>query len=340
MARRALTAALLLVILGGTAQAQQGAVEKTGNFLSSLLGIRGSTPAEPMKLTAEPQPKAKETATARQPAKASAATAKAAEAPADKLVAKAKTAKAAPKEKAASPAPAENAAAKATSGDAPVATAALGDEAAERPRPKKALGPFRGGGSQAVCVRTCDGFFFPVNYEGAQSDDRYAEACANSCPASPTEVYFMPRGGDLKQAATARGERYTSLDTAFLYRKERNASCTCKASSQTWAEVLKPVDPLIRRGKDDIIVTPEKSLELARPVEPDLAKAEMVANAGPKSSKKSAAKKSPDKKLAKGKRPAEGHAAAATGQTLGKNAPFRNTTRFMKVDPEPTASIR
>ena len=36
---------------------------------------------------------------------------------------------------------------------------------------------FVGGGPLAICVRTCDGFFFPVNYEGTGAKDQYEEVC-------------------------------------------------------------------------------------------------------------------------------------------------------------------
>lgn len=345
MARLAVATALMLAMLGNAPAAEQGTLEKTGSFLGSLLGIRGAAPAEPMKITAEPAGKIKDARN--KDAKSKDAKAKDVKAEPAHSAAKPAHAKADAKPKAtarvdgkADKGKALLPAADTGTDKAATQTAAIDPAVSEPPKPKKALGPFRGGGNQAVCVRTCDGFFFPVNYEGAKSDDRYAEACANSCPASRTEVYFMPRGGDLRQAATASGERYTALDTAFRYRKERDATCSCKSASQSWAEVLKPVDPLIRHGKDDVIVTPEKSLELARPSEPNLAKAEMIANAPQKKSKRAEKKGDPREAKAKAGKPSDAQAATGADHTLGKNAPLRNTTRFMKADMEPTASIR
>jgi len=121
-------------------------------------------------------------------------------------------------------------------------------------------GPFRGGGNQPVCVRLCDGFFFPVNYEGAKGNDRYEEACQASCPGTKTEVYFMPRGADLNQAATARGHRYTALETAFKYCKVRDQACSCKSADQTWGRVLQNAESLVRKGKTDIVVTDDRAV--------------------------------------------------------------------------------
>lgn len=128
-------------------------------------------------------------------------------------------------------------------------------------------GPFRGGGNQPVCVRLCDGYFFPVNYEGAKGNDRYDEACQASCPGTRTEVYFMPRGADLTQAATARGQRYSALETAFKYRKVRDQACSCKSADQSWGRVLQNAETLVRKGKTDIVVTDDRTI--GPPVPPD-----------------------------------------------------------------------
>ena len=345
MSRLRFTAALALTLASGAAYGEV-AGEKPG-FLASLLGLKPAQPSAPMAITVDPATSPKVKAGVTDAGKAKAAPHKA---PADaahksshgdKAKAAAKTDKApADKTHAAKPAidpkPAD-AVASATPPDATI------DPVPPKPVRKAALGPFRGGGSQPVCVRTCDGFFFPVNYEGAHNGDRYAEACQSSCPAAITEVYFMPRGADLKSAATARGERYTALPAAFKYRKERDATCTCKAESQTWGEVLTQADTLIRQDKRDILVTPEKSAELARPVDPDAAKP--VAEPQPATKKSARTKKAkPVETQATAQPiPANTQTRAAFSRDLIKGDPngaWKNTNKFMKVDPEPTASIR
>ena len=121
------------------------------------------------------------------------------------------------------------------------------------------------GGSMPVCVRTCDGFFFPVNYQGAGDDDQYAEVCQASCPASTAELYWMQAGADLDTAATEDGKRYTALPTAFSYRKSYDPACSCKAPGQSWGSVLRQADALIRDRRSDITVTQETSDQMARP---------------------------------------------------------------------------
>ena len=332
-----------MTIIGGLLLAQGPALAQSASnpvsFLTEMLGIRSRAPdSAPMAITAPVPAKGKAGATrAGAPTDITASTAK--------PKSTARTA-AKPKKPATQPAAVAAAADPAPTTDRPVAStadaagahpaqvasAAPIDPPAERKAVK--LPPFRGGGSQAVCVRTCDGFFFPVNYEGAHSNDRYAEACQLACPASPTEVYFMPRGGDLTQASTQRGVRYAALPTAFKYRKERDASCSCKAQNQSWGEVLAQAEPLVKQNPKDIIVTPERSMELARPVDPAVAAAEAEAakTARPaKTAAKTAAK------------PKSGKPVATTASARGKIAPdqaWRTTNRFVRIDPEPTASIR
>ena len=121
------------------------------------------------------------------------------------------------------------------------------------------------GGSMPVCVRTCDGFFFPVNYQGAGDDDQYAEVCQASCPASTAELYWMQAGADLDTAVTESGKRYTAMPTAFNYRKAYDPACSCKAPGQSWASALRQADALVRDRRSDITVTQESSDQMARP---------------------------------------------------------------------------
>jgi hypothetical protein len=82
-----------------------------------------------------------------------------------------------------------------------------------------------GGGSTghgvAFCVRVCDGHHFPLEQMVKGSA---AETCRASCPYSRTKVFF---GAEIGSAVAPDGQHYASLDTAFLYRKQLVANCTC-----------------------------------------------------------------------------------------------------------------
>lgn len=132
--------------------------------------------------------------------------------------------------------------------------------------------PAAPGGAESyrtVCVRTCDGFYFPVSYStapGRFADDE--QTCRRMCPASEVVLYSHRNPGeDVAQAMAQDGSTYANLPTAFAYRKALNPSCTCKAAGQTWADALKHLDDsTIERG--DIVVTEEESRRLSRPVDP------------------------------------------------------------------------
>jgi hypothetical protein len=114
-----------------------------------------------------------------------------------------------------------------------------------------------GGGSQAYCVRTCDGRYFPISSSGNLSR---ASSCNSFCPASETKVVY---GGNIDGAVTEDGKRYSDLPNAFRYRDELVAGCTCNGKSPVGlAEVKVEDDPTLRRG--DIVASPDGLMVAAR----------------------------------------------------------------------------
>lgn len=91
-----------------------------------------------------------------------------------------------------------------------------------------------GGSSSAtyrtVCVRLCDGYYFPVSFSTLPSHfEQDAEACQSRC-AAPAELYYYQNpGAGMDQSVSFREQQpYTSLKTAFKYRKELIKGCSCK----------------------------------------------------------------------------------------------------------------
>jgi hypothetical protein len=103
-------------------------------------------------------------------------------------------------------------------------------------------------GSSGYCVRTSDGFYFPVQAHAGVSA---AAACRTFCPASQTRLYS---GGGIDHAVASDGSRYTDLDTAFLYRKQLVAGSTCNGRDAFGlARVDVNSDPTLRPG--DVVAT-------------------------------------------------------------------------------------
>jgi hypothetical protein len=122
-------------------------------------------------------------------------------------------------------------------------------------------------GSYAVCVRTCDGSFFPVSYSGAGSRaDSLEDVCRSLCPNADMAIYSFPFGGTVEEAASPTGEPYANLPNAGKFEKAYDSSCSCRRKGQTWAEALADAEARYGHEKHDILVTPEKSAEMARPI--------------------------------------------------------------------------
>src|SRR5579863_2532767 len=78
--------------------------------------------------------------------------------------------------------------------------------------------------SRGVCVRLCDGAFFPIDGIGQGNE----AACLSQCPGAPTQVFYMPTGSDqIDDAIASDGQRYAALPVAFRYRSIVDSTCTC-----------------------------------------------------------------------------------------------------------------
>jgi hypothetical protein len=122
----------------------------------------------------------------------------------------------------------------------------------------------QGGSIRTVCVRTCDGYYFPISY--ATNASRFAQdekACQRLCPAAEVQLFSYPtEGGDIAQATSTSGAPYSQLPNAFKYRQAFDAACSCKKPGQSWADALGK-DEAIEAG--DIVVTEDRAKQLSLP---------------------------------------------------------------------------
>jgi hypothetical protein len=118
---------------------------------------------------------------------------------------------------------------------------------------------------RTVCVRTCDGAYFPVSFATVPArfpDDE--KTCKALCPATEAALYaYRNPGEDMNQAVSTTGQPYTSLPTAFKFRASFDPACSCKAAGQTWSDALKAVDDKAQlEQQGDIIVTEESAKKM------------------------------------------------------------------------------
>ncbi|MGE0282423.1 MAG: DUF2865 domain-containing protein [Rhizobiaceae bacterium] len=91
---------------------------------------------------------------------------------------------------------------------------------------------------RTFCVRTCDGYYFPMSPASNRSDfARDAQNCQTACPGADVEVYYHK--ADKEEAADMRsaisGRLYSDMTTAFLYRSDtapQGNSCSCASKPQ------------------------------------------------------------------------------------------------------------
>lgn len=110
-----------------------------------------------------------------------------------------------------------------------------------------ALGKAKGGATRAgnlsgnfrtLCVRSCDGYYFPVSWSVSQNAfERDGKACQAMCPGTQVELHHHRVQGeepeDMVSAST--GMPYRDSENAFLYKKPGAsipAGCGCGATAQ------------------------------------------------------------------------------------------------------------
>ena len=115
-----------------------------------------------------------------------------------------------------------------------------------------------GGGSAAglssdpstggFCVRTCDGYFFPLIKSTRATRQ---QSCELACPSAPMEIYD---GSTIESARNAKGQRYSALPVAFAFRDRASTKCVCNdpQSSQAFFERTARNDPTLKSG--DVVV--------------------------------------------------------------------------------------
>jgi hypothetical protein len=172
------------------------------------------------------------------------------------------------------------------------------------------LGP-QSGTFRTVCVRSCDGGYFPISFATVPArfpDDE--KTCKSLCPATEATLFtYRNPGEDINQAVSINGQPYSSSPNAFRYRQEFNPSCSCKAAGQTWSDALKSIDDkAAAEQQGDIIVTEESAKKMSQP----------PPKAAPVAAKKGAA---PAGTTTSTPAPA---AAAPSADTASENKPIRS----------------
>ncbi len=93
------------------------------------------------------------------------------------------------------------------------------------------------GNFRTVCVRTCDGGFFPISSNASSSDfGRDAQVCSMMCPGISTELFYHSVASQESSAMVSAfdGAPYETRPFAYRYRNvgtDNSQSCSCNFSA-------------------------------------------------------------------------------------------------------------
>ena len=126
------------------------------------------------------------------------------------------------------------------------------------------------GGNKAICVRTCDGGFFPLGSSVHNGDlDGLQTLCSAQCPNTEAKLYTTSDTDNIADAIALDGTSYTALPAAFKFQKTYDAACTCKPPNQSWVQALAKAEELLDKSRGhDVTVTEKMSADMSRPTAP------------------------------------------------------------------------
>lgn len=107
------------------------------------------------------------------------------------------------------------------------------------------------GSFTTVCVRMCDGFYFPISQRVPRSRfHNDADACRSRCGQSESRLFYHSFGADMKSAVDLTGRAYAALPIAFLHRKRLVAGCACRPEPWSEAALIRHEGYAIAEGHD------------------------------------------------------------------------------------------
>lgn len=98
----------------------------------------------------------------------------------------------------------------------------------------------RSGSYRTVCVRLCDGYYWPLSHAAKRRDlSRDASVCTASCSGEAHLFYQASSSSDPDLLVDQAGRRYRDLPNAFRYRKTLVSGCACKPAPWSAAETAR-----------------------------------------------------------------------------------------------------
>jgi hypothetical protein len=130
---------------------------------------------------------------------------------------------------------------------------------------------------RTVCVRLCDGYFFPISFSTTRERFSADEAaCQSKCSSGAKLFVYRNPGENPDDMVDVNGRAYSKLPTAFLYRTAYDASCKC--TPHPWEQEAKvrhriyALEAQRRKGNRDVVAELKERKSTAKPVGQDNAR--------------------------------------------------------------------
>lgn len=83
-------------------------------------------------------------------------------------------------------------------------------------------------GYRTMCVRMCDGFYFPISAGTSEGNfSRDQTTCTNACPGARL-YHYKPDSQEPEDMVDSSGQKYSRMKNAVLFRTQYIESCKCK----------------------------------------------------------------------------------------------------------------
>ena len=88
-----------------------------------------------------------------------------------------------------------------------------------------------------MCVRLCDGFYFPIQSQVSRRNLHHqAQACKQRCNTGAKLFYMPANSTNIDNMVDLSGRRYADLENAYVYRKRLIGGCSCRPAPWSQAE--------------------------------------------------------------------------------------------------------
>ena len=100
-----------------------------------------------------------------------------------------------------------------------------------RPPPRESPSIVGGGTFRTMCVRLCDGFYFPISFSTTREKfGNDAGKCERQCPSRSRLFVYRNPGQSSEDMVDLKGEPYTKLLTAHRFKAAYVPDCTCQGN--------------------------------------------------------------------------------------------------------------